>query len=262
MKSVRTYNWHVWPSVQKSAHPPLVFFHGFLGDGQDWAPIVAQFPNRQCWAVDLPGHGHTPIVATDSFDGILQTILSDLATIGPKVDVVGYSMGGRLALQIADVAPQQVGRLIIESASPGIDSPAERRARGLFDKLVIQKLQCLPPEQFVDWWCAFPMFGNLQDHPNYPTLRSNRAGFNANQVELAYQILGATARPSLWPRIAQLGVTAYITGQHDVKYKQIAQQLQANCPQIPVHILPKLAHNCHFESPTEFGTLLSQYLPT
>jgi pimeloyl-ACP methyl ester carboxylesterase len=99
---------------------PLVLLHGGLGSGEMFAPILPTLAeHHQIILVDLQGHGRTadidrPIDVRLMADDI-AALIDHLGLHKP--DVVGYSLGGGVALQVAIRHPQAVGRLVSASAN-------------------------------------------------------------------------------------------------------------------------------------------------
>ncbi|WP_229072723.1 alpha/beta fold hydrolase [Actinoplanes sp. DH11] len=98
---------------------PLVLLHGGLGSGEMFAPILPAFTaGHQVILVDLQGHGRTadvdrPIdIATMGDD--VAALIEHLGLERP--DVVGYSLGGGVAMHVAFRHPERVGRLVAASA--------------------------------------------------------------------------------------------------------------------------------------------------
>ena len=100
----------------------LVFLHGFTQTSRRIAGSLA-VDGYECVVVDLPGHGGSSHVRAD-----LRTGADLIATFGPAV-LIGYSMGGRFALQTAFTHPASVTALVTIGATPGIDDELERAAR-------------------------------------------------------------------------------------------------------------------------------------
>ncbi len=251
-------NWREWGNPNGQ---PLIFLHGFLGDCTDWEGIAPAFSEYRCVAPDLPGHGETPLSETMGWDQLPIELTRDLNAKGINhAVVIGYSMGGRIALHWAHQDPNFVQGIILESASPGIDTEIERRARHLFDLQVEKQLGTLPPLEFIDWWCELPMFGDIKIHPDYPALREKRSRFLPEDMRRVMRDFGAATRPSVWPVLGQLPIIGFVTGSLDLKYKTVAHRIQTEFPNIPVEILENAAHNCHFEAPDRFSRVVLQFL--
>ena len=104
---------------------PLVLLHGFLGTAQDWDPTIeALGPDYRCLALNLPGHGRASEPVPADFESVIHGLAERIGkAFGMPVDLVGYSMGGRLALMLAllgllIVADVALGRRITRSRPP------------------------------------------------------------------------------------------------------------------------------------------------
>jgi pimeloyl-ACP methyl ester carboxylesterase len=98
--------------------PPVVFVHGLAGNWQNWLEQLPRFSReRRCIALDLPGFGESEDPAETSISGYGRAVeaLCDQLDLG-EVAVVGNSMGGFTAAEIAIQFPQRVERLVLVSA--------------------------------------------------------------------------------------------------------------------------------------------------
>ena len=99
---------------------PLILLHGELGSGEMFGPIIPTLAERrQVIAVDLQGHGRTadidrPIDVRLMADDI-AALIDQLGLDRP--DLVGYSLGGGVALFTASKYPEKVGKLVIASVN-------------------------------------------------------------------------------------------------------------------------------------------------
>ncbi|MCH8837349.1 MAG: alpha/beta fold hydrolase, partial [Candidatus Marinimicrobia bacterium] len=107
--------------------PVVVLLHGFMGCLENWADLRRQLrPQWRTMAIDLPGHGGTPIAnfgAPDAFERLpaaLEDLLDGFSR--DSVHLLGYSMGGRVALALALRAPERFASLVLEGVSPGLET--------------------------------------------------------------------------------------------------------------------------------------------
>lgn len=239
---------------------PLLLLHGFTGSLESWAPLappLARF--HRVITVDLPGHGRT--VAPDSPDfhtmaragAGLAALLDDVA--GEPVHLLGYSMGGRLALYFAVHYPAWVRTLALESASPGLADADERAARRVGDEALAARIEREGIPAFVEQWEALPLFASQAKLPPAVRMRlreerlQNRAGGLANSL----RGMGTGAQPSLWPRLASVEMPALLLcGAVDAKFRAIAQQMAAQLPGSRAAIVQGAGHTIHLERPHSF----------
>src|SRR5690242_19189175 len=105
---------------------PLVFLHGFLGCKEDWTDVISHLKDHFCcYAIDLPGHGPLPVT-----EDIVQSVFETLQRLKLlRCPIVGYSMGGRIALELAKRYPKEFEKLIVISSHTGLKDEASRQLR-------------------------------------------------------------------------------------------------------------------------------------
>ena len=120
-------------------HPAVLFLHGFMGSSADWKDVVAATMDLAfCITPDLPGHGASLGLTPEAYtmEGTTRAVVQTLDELEvERPAIVGYSMGGRLALYLALRYPERCAGLFLESASPGLEEwggaeGAERGGRG------------------------------------------------------------------------------------------------------------------------------------
>ncbi|WP_420454925.1 alpha/beta fold hydrolase [Rubrivirga sp.] len=237
---------------------PLVLLHGFLGRGADWDAVRAGLP--QAWDVaapDLPGHGTATDLDAQAYtmDGAAARVVAERD--GP-VDLVGYSMGGRLALHVAVTRPRAVRRLVLVSASPGLRTARERAERRALDAVRAAEIAADLPA-FVDRWYRMPLFdlpAALRRH-----LTADRIAHN-DAAELGRSLagMGTGAQPSHWGALAGISTLALaVAGERDAKFVRLAGAM-AEAGGVGVALVPGAAHLLPAEAPDALARLLTDSL--
>ncbi len=247
-------------------NPYIVFLHGFMGQARDWRRITAELQDRYCClSLDLPGHGASTGFDSDavySMPGAAEAVIATLDGLGIReAGLVGYSMGGRLALYLTLHYPERFSRTILESASPGLRSAAERRDRRRHDHELAERLESSPLQEFLAEWYAQPMFDTLRQHENFLEIQALRLRNHARELARSLRHMGTGSQPSLWEELGQIERPLYLlTGELDKKFRHIAKQIAEHCPRARVHVISGAGHNIHFEKTTEFIQVITTCL--
>ena len=132
-------------SIQKNINEESIFFiHGFSGDHSTWDETRDKL-NCSSIAIDIPGHSNSKFNNLDDiydFNDWTKEMYLTLYRLGiKKINLCGYSMGGRLALNFASKYPNFINKLIIESTSLGIDDYLSRIKRKEEDELLSENIK-------------------------------------------------------------------------------------------------------------------------
>src|SRR5581483_202586 len=139
----------------------VTLLHGFTLGGASWDDLTSRMPPDWRWiAPDLRGHGEAPID-----DCTMDRCAADLVALWDHLGVershvVGYSMGGRLALHVAVRLPERTRSLLTIGAHAGLD-PDARRARRQDDEALAERIEREGVESFLSYWEGLPMFAGL-----------------------------------------------------------------------------------------------------
>jgi len=144
----------------KTSDIPIVFLHGFLGSGQDWKAVISSLSRRICITYDLPGHGKTPW----SEENIENYLAKELPH--QPIDLVGYSLGGRLAMRFALSYPSRIHSLTLISTNYGLSTAQEKISRLHQDEIWAQKIQTLTWDEFLLQWYGQPIFTSIRQKPH------------------------------------------------------------------------------------------------
>lgn len=248
--------------------PPLLVLHGFMGSVATWSACVrAWASDYRVIAVDLVGHGQSAVPA-DVSRYTLDSCVADLEAIADalrlrSVRLLGYSMGGRVALYWALNHPERLAALLLESSSPGIADPQERAARRASDARLASELDRGDLAAFVDRWERLPLFATERSLPPQArkALREERLANNPAGLANSLRGMGAGSQPSLWGCLSKLEVpTLVVAGEHDTKYVAIAQATAKALPNAECVVIEGAGHAVHRERPDVFTQCVSDFL--
>lgn len=185
----------------------LYFLHGFAGDVQDWNDVISFLPSFECIPLTYP------------FELPAKGIL------------IGYSMGGRIALR------SPLPKIII-SGHPGLKTEEEKRVRAEKEQFWIQKLKDISINQFFEAWYEQPIFESLRNHPRFPSILERRLKKSPELLIEQIREHSLTKQPTLHRN------TIFIHGEFDTSYKELYQKAK-----IASFEIPQAGHACHVENP-------------
>lgn len=217
--------------------------------------------------VDLPGHGHSlapPEPACYTMEHTVAELLGllDQLALAP-VDLLGYSMGGRVALHLALAAPERVRSLILESSSPGLEDENERAARATADEALATRIEREGLAWFVDYWAAIPLFASQAHLPTAvrARLRAQRMRGSAKGYAGSLRGMSVGRQANLWPKLPRLATpTLVINGTLDTKYMAIGARMATLQPHARQISVTGAGHTVHLEQPERFGELMVGWL--
>jgi pimeloyl-ACP methyl ester carboxylesterase len=101
------------------AGPRVVFVHGLFGQGKNWTTIARGLAgNHRVTLLDLPNHGHSPWTERVDYLDMAELVATELEQFGEPVTLVGHSMGGKVAMQLALRRPELLRALVVVDIAP------------------------------------------------------------------------------------------------------------------------------------------------
>lgn len=252
----------------EGAGSPLVLLHGFTGSAANWRERVGVYASRfQTFAVDLLGHGRSDSPA-DPARYRMEPCLQDLLALFDQlelahINLLGYSMGGRVALHFAAAYPERVNALVLESASPGLATAAERAARLQSDEALADFIEREGLAAFVERWEQLPLFASQARLPEAVQAQLHAQRLQNHPRGLAHSLrgLGTGVQSPLWDRLASLPVPALlIAGELDPKFTAIARSMAQTLPSAQLVVVPEAGHTVHLEQPLAFDQAVLNFL--
>lgn len=248
--------------------PPVVLLHGFTGSAATWRALVgALAPEFTTLAVDIVGHGHSD--APEAVERYrMRRCVDDLAALLPALGYeracwLGYSMGGRTALQLAVHHPEVVSALVLEGATPGLRTAAERAERAASDEALAQRIERDGVDRFVDEWEALPLFATQRALPaeTRDAIRAERLANRATGLAHSLRGMGAGAQEDVRERLLDVRVPSLLlAGALDEKFAGIAAEMAQTLPDATIRLIDGAGHAAHVERPGEFADAVLRFL--
>lgn len=240
---------------------PVVALHGFTGSGLDFAPVVSAVGAEDDWvALDLPGHGGSYCGA--NFDHYsLNACIENLDIVLNHLQIdrfclLGYSMGGRIALHYAFHNPERLQRLIVVSASPGLAEAKARTDRCGRDEQLAHTILNEGVPAFVQQWQNMPLIQSQQTIPQKIRIPMFERRMDNSAWGLAHSLrgVGTGVLPSLWHALPNLSVnTCLVSGAKDEKFTAITTTMAAQMPLAQQIIIEGAGHAPHLEAVEAFA---------
>lgn len=254
---------HSW-NGKDSQSVPILALHGFTGSGLDFECFTYNTLQNFSWfAPDLMGHGQTPISENErdySFDAHIDYLDLISKQLKKPFILLGYSMGGRLALKYALERPHNLKHLILASGTPGIIDRDERLQRQQADEALASKILSEGVHNFINFWQEQDIIRSQKNIPLsiYEPLLKRKFANNALGLANSLRKMGTGSMESLWHQLCEIEIpVTLITGEKDLKFTQIAEQMSLYLRNASHIIFPNIGHAAIWENPDYFIKILN-----
>lgn len=244
---------------------PLLLIHGFMGSLHDFDTLIPHL-KQPILRVNLRGFGvQTALEADLSMPTQIAALIALLDELSiDKIDVLGYSMGARVALGLAMTHAQRVAHLILESGTAGIADEQTRIQRVQADELQAQAIE-KDYASFVTKWENLPLFAsqNKLSNSQKEAVRQQRLSQTPQNMATSLRQMGTGSQPNYWPLLPYLTVkTLFLAGEYDTKFQAIGQKLTRALPNGQYQKVLETGHNIHLEAPKVFALIITKWLST
>ncbi len=217
--------------------------HGAMGSPGDWEFLETR-------GVDCR---RFPLWETvDTFEAWAQRFCMRVGAEDGGPVLMGYSMGGRLALHALLARPDLWKGGIIVSAHPGLESEEERRGRVSADGEWARRVREEDMGDVFAAWCAQPMVKAGRGPGDIAELERHREA-----VARSFEIWSLGVQESLWARLREIRVPIlWITGERDEKFTALGKRAVSTIPDASHEIMAQCGHRCPWENPIHFASLV------
>lgn len=225
----------------------VLFIPGFMQRGDAWRPVAELLPER--YPSRLLDH------AEHSFEGRLREIAESGADV-----LVGYSLGGRLALRAALRSPESFTAVVLVGSTAGIEEGPLRVQRVEADEKLASWMEAMPIEDIVGLWERQPLFADQSD-ALVESQRPGRLSQDPRSLALLLRTAGQGVLEPVWHELRALELPLLaIAGARDDGYSSAAKRIAHVAPNARAAIVEDAGHAAHLQRPEEVARLIGEFL--
>ena len=246
----------------------VVLLHGFTGSIEDWRSISSSLDiGFNYLGIDLIGHGKSESpeeVKNYKTEEIVKQIDEAVIHLSlNKIILIGYSMGGRAALNFTIRHPEKIEALILESTNPGIKDEKERKIRVKYDEKLAKYIEKHSIEEFAGLWVNLDIFNTQRRFSEEKRKHIRLEKMKNNKTGLVNSLRGFGTGKML-PMFDQLKKincrTLLITGELDKKFTEINKAIVNLFHNAEHKIITNAGHNAHLEEQEKFTEVVNEFL--
>lgn len=240
---------------------PVVLLHGLFGSLENLGVVARQLQESfQVISIDLPDHGKSPHSDTFSFDTYAKRIINTIDSLGiHRPHILGHSLGGKIAMQIALSCPEKINKLIVADIAPVEYAPRHQN--------VFAALTSFNPEQIKSRQEADKNMSQYVSESGVRQFllkslykRDEEAfawRFNLNMLHRDYALLSE----GIDSDVPYKGEVMFIKGGNsDYITKEHQEKIQRLFPNVKAKIIASTGHWLHAEKPFVFSGIVAKFL--
>ncbi|HUF19099.1 MAG TPA: alpha/beta fold hydrolase [Thermoanaerobaculia bacterium] len=227
--------------------------HGFLGRGEDWAAFRPLLSELSCAEPEFPDLFTVPTEKTAPEWG--DEFSARVAGIDPSPSLIGYSMGGRLALHAMLARPWLFKRAVLISTGLGIEDPERRANRARSDERWAERFETEAWSEVIAAWNAQDVFAGSP-----PMAERRERDYNRAALGVALRFWSPAAHEPLAGRLNIIEAPVLlVAGARDARYVHEAERTAASLRNGDVWVVPGAGHRVPWERPESFKEALRDF---
>jgi 2-succinyl-6-hydroxy-2,4-cyclohexadiene-1-carboxylate synthase len=225
----------------------VLFIPGFMQRGDAWRPVAELLPER--YPSRVLDH------AEHSFEGRLREIDEADADV-----LVGYSLGGRLALRAALRSPGSFTAVVLVGSTAGIEEGPMRAQRAEADEKLASWIEAMPIEDIVALWERQPLFAD-QSEALVEEQRPGRLSQDPRSLALLLRTAGQGVLDPVWDELHSFELPLLaIAGARDDGYSAAAKRIASVAPNARAAIVEDAGHAPQLQQPEAVASVIAEFL--
>ena len=186
-----------------------------------------------------------------------EAFCNEVASKDGRHLLLGYSLGGRLALHALLHMPELWMGALVVGADTGLPDKKAKEARVQWDTAWAERFLSEPWEDVLRDWDAQAVFGGRESGGT-----RDPEDFSREEVARLFTVFSKGRQDDLLPHLRELTAPPiwYVAGKKDAKYSELGQVLAAQCPAVSFISIPDAAHRVPWEAPETFGALVRTFV--
>jgi 2-succinyl-6-hydroxy-2,4-cyclohexadiene-1-carboxylate synthase len=226
----------------------VLFIPGFMQRGGAWRPVAELLPERY------------PSVLLDHREHSFEGRLREIAEAGEGRVLVGYSLGGRLALRAVLREPDRYAGVVTLGATAGIEEATLRSARAEADDRLAAWMEVTPIEDIVALWERQPLFAD-QPELLIDEQRAGRLDHEPAQLALILRTAGQGVLEPVWHELVRLQLPLLaLAGARDDGYVSAAARIADIAPKGRYEVIENAGHAAHLQRPDAVAFALERFM--
>ncbi len=229
----------------------LYCLHGFLGRSLDWDAVIPAHLKKVALDLFSSAPQSRPSLDLVSFPEVVNQAAQ--VEKRPRV-LVGYSLGGRIALHALVSDPKSWSGAVIISAHPGLSDLSEKATRKMKDEDWAQSFETESWGELMTRWNSQAVFEGSEPRQRI------EAEFSRRSLAEALRTCSLGVQRDLRPEIRSLNIPIlWVVGEQDQKFLGLARDVAQLNPLVDLEVLPGATHRAPWDRPDDFARCLDNF---
>lgn len=243
----------------------LFLLHGFLGEGSDFNPLADPLrKSNQDIEILAPSlfskneDEFSKVITSGCLKEAGRTLNNKIREVSLTEDenfLLGYSLGGRVALHAVIDDPGLWTKVFLVSTHPGLQSESERSERRANDQIWSERFRNEAWEEVISAWQDQPVFvgtkATRRESASFDRIALSHAleAFSLGRQSLSHAEINRVSQKALW-----------VVGERDEKFLKVISNMKERIPDTRLQVIKEAGHRVHWDQPEFLSEVVRQFL--